>query len=63
MALYYNRGDGTFEQMPPIGDLGEGDRVYTVDADGDGDIDLMGSGPYYWVACQRKPYVAKRRLP
>lgn len=61
MALYFNRGDGTFEEMLNFDDLGEGDRVYAVDADGDGDLDLMGNHPYFWVAYQVRPYVPGRR--
>lgn len=56
MTIYYNRGDGTFEEMPLIDDLGEGDPVFAMDADGDGDTDLIGLFPGIWVAYQQRPY-------
>jgi hypothetical protein len=55
-ALFFNRGDGTFETMPPIDDYAFAGWVEVVDANGDGLVDLMGPEPYPWVAYQRKPY-------
>jgi len=57
IGLLYNRGDGTFDQMPDIDGFGFAGLAYTADADGDGDLDIFGdSGGICWVAYQKKPY-------
>ncbi|HVS04246.1 MAG TPA: FG-GAP-like repeat-containing protein [Thermoanaerobaculia bacterium] len=57
-ALFFNRGDGTFDQMPQVHPWGYSPVTAVVDADLDGDLDLMGVEPWgdTWVAYQTKRY-------
>jgi hypothetical protein len=61
-AIFYNRGDATFEMFPDLGLFGYS-FGYPVDLDRDGDLDLAGMDPgnHYWVAYQKKPYLPRGR--
>jgi hypothetical protein len=58
--VLFNRGDGTFVEPPPVDDFDGGASLWPVDADGDGDLDLMGNdccSPGFFVMYQRRRFV------